>query len=242
MKTKIVITDLTRMQQGRVCLAGYDETHTCIRPVLPPPGIPEKSLVRDHKSLVFPFAVIEIDLLRPNPKPPHTEDHFFDPDSLTYIRQVQDRRSVLKWSLFDSVEKIFEQPILHKPGYYVIDCQGLRSLGTIKPANIFKITYIQGDEGNWDYHLIFYDGEDIRYRLKITDLTWQYYCRSLRSEEREPDKIAAELTEQLKKCEVYLRIGLARGWNEFPDRCYLQITGIFTFPDYLGGKHFYDFC
>jgi hypothetical protein len=78
-------------------------------------------------------------------------------------------------------------------------------------------------------------------RLVITDLTWQYYCRSLRGEERDLQKIAAELTERLKNSVVYLRIGLARGWNKFPERCYLQITGIYTFPDYLGGKNFYDF-
>jgi hypothetical protein len=40
---------------------------------------------------------------------------------------------------------------------------------------------------------------------------------------------------------LYLRIGLARGWDEQPDRCYLQITGIYTFPDYLAGKTFDDF-
>ncbi len=39
MKTQLVITDLTRMQRGKVCIAGYDATHQCIRPTLPPPGI-----------------------------------------------------------------------------------------------------------------------------------------------------------------------------------------------------------
>jgi hypothetical protein len=38
-----------------------------------------------------------------------------------------------------------------------------------------------------------------------------------------------------------LRIGLARLWEKFPDRCYLQITGIYTFPDYLRGRTFTDF-
>lgn len=240
MKTKIVVTDLTRMYQGRVCIAGYDEARHCIRPVLPPPGIAEMSLVKDHKPLAYPFTIIELDLLQPTPKPPHTEDHLFDPDSMAYIRCVQNRREVLKWSLFDSVEKIFEQPILRKPGFYVMDCQGPRSLGTIKPANIIGVKYAQDGDEAWDYRLTFYDQSDTWYRLKITDLTWQYYCRSLRGADRDPLKIAEELTRQLKKAEVYLRLGLARGWKEYPDRCFLQITGIYTFPDYLGGKNFYD--
>ena len=35
---------------------------------------------------------------------------------------------------------------------------------------------------------------------------------------------------------------LARGWQKFPERCYLQITGVYTFPDYLEGKIFTDFA
>jgi hypothetical protein len=241
MKTRLIITDLTRMNQGRVCIAGYAENHQCIRPVLPPPGIAEKSLVNDHKPMVYPFALIELTLQHPKPQPPHTEDHYFDPDSIRHIQAVQDRRTVLKWSLFQSVEEVFGQPVHHGPGFYVMDCQGARSLGTVKPTRILEAKYAQDNDGAWDYRLAFYDAKDNYYRLKITDLTWQYYCRSLRGEERDPEKIAAELTGRLKKSEVYLRIGLARGWSEYPDRCFLQITGVFTFPDYLGGKNFYDF-
>jgi hypothetical protein len=225
-----------------VCSAGYDENHHCIRPVLPPPGIAEKLLIRGNKPVVYPFALIELDLLRPKPHPPHTKDHLFDPESIVHIQPMQDRRTILKWSLFTCVEEAFEQPIHHGPGFYVMDCQGVRSLGTIKPAQILETKYAKENDGAWDYRLKFHDTKDIPYRLKITDLTWQYYCRNLRGEDRDPGKIALELTEQLKKHEVYLRIGLARGWDEFPDRCYLQITGVYTFPDYLGGKHFHDFA
>lgn len=30
---------------------------------------------------------------------------------------------------------------------------------------------------------------------------------------------------------IYLRIGLARGWVKHPDRCYLQITGVYGFAN-----------
>ena len=49
---------------------------------------------------------------------------------------------------------------------------------------------------------------------------------------------ALYLDHNLENQKVYLRIGLAHGWKKFPERCYLQITGIYTFPDYLGGKNF----
>ena len=42
---RMVITDLTRMQHGHVCIAGYDRQRNCVRPILPPPGIDETSLI-----------------------------------------------------------------------------------------------------------------------------------------------------------------------------------------------------
>ena len=43
---------------------------------------------------------------------------------------------------------------------------------------------------------------------------------------------------------VYLRIGLARPWCRFPgddETCWAQVTGVYTFPDYLNGRKFTDF-
>lgn len=54
--------------------------------------------------------------------------------------------------------------------------------------------------------------------------------------------MSRDLAKVLGASDVYLRIGLARGWDKLPDRCYLQITGIYTFPDYLGGREFVDFA
>jgi len=240
MKTQMVITDLTRMQRGRVCIAGYDKERRCIRPQLPPPGIPELSLEMDGQAIVYPFVVIELDLLEPRPQPPHTEDVNFDPYSMQYLRPAADREKILAWSLYDNVDAIFEQPVQNDHGFFVMCGQGPRSLGTIRPKAVVKVIYGPDDRGNWDYRLNFYDQTDTFYRLKIVDLTWHYYCDSLRGPESDPAAIAETLTQALRSSKVYLRIGLARGWKEYPDRCYLQITGIYTFPDYLNGKTFLD--
>ncbi len=136
---------------------------------------------------------------------------------------------------------IFEQPIQRDVGCYVIDGQGPRSLGTIQPRSLGKASYEQR-EGKWDYRLEFTDGSGATYRLKITDLAFRYYCDSQRKGGRAPDGISAQLTATFNASTVYLRIGLARGWEKYPERCYLQITGIHTFPDYLDGKTFADFA
>jgi len=240
MKTLLAITDLTRMQRGAVCIAGQTPDGHCIRPVLPPPGIPEKIIRAGNKAIVFPFAAVEVEVLKHTPRPPHTEDRLFDPRSLTCKGALSEEQKlrVLNTSLFESVADIFEQPIQHSPGFHVEDGVGPRSVGTIRPKTIHKVFYEQGEDNAWNYRLAFYDPADQYYRLKITDLTWSYYCNSRRSDDRDPAAIADELTQLIKQKTVYLRIGLSRGWARFPGRCFLQVNGIYTFPDYAGGKTF----
>ena len=242
MKTSITITELTRMYQGRVCVAGYDEQGKCIRPVLPPPGISEQSLCVNGRPQVYPFAVVEYNLTTPTPQPPHVEDYRYDPRSVRFIRVLKgsEREAILQKTLFPSVAAIFEQEVHSDMGFYVMDGQGPRSLGTIKPARISKVIYAPEQDGAWDYRLLFTDAAGSIYRLKIVDLTWHYYCDRQRGDNCEPRQIADMLTGVLRAHTVFLRIGLSRGWSKFPDRCYLQITGIHTFPDYLEGKTFAD--
>jgi hypothetical protein len=242
MRTPIVVTDLTRMQRGMVCIAGIDDAGRCIRPVLSQPGIPETALYNQGQPVIFPSARVEFFLLRPRPQPPHTEDVYFVEGSPHFIERVEDFEDVLKKSFFASVQRIFDQPIIHDPGYSVMDCAGPRSIGTIRPGKITQVIYThEAANDAWDYRLTFEDGEGEIYRLKITDLTWHYYCDSLRERHFTPDRIAEKLTEELKSKSIYLRIGLSRGWNKYPERCFLQVNGIHTFPDYLDGKIFADF-
>jgi hypothetical protein len=235
---ELMITDLTRMYGGHVCVAGYAHNWQCVR--LASPRLHELDVVADGKPIAFPAAVVECDLHENLPDPPHTEDFSFDPYSLRLVRRLDGPawQAALDRLLFDSVSGIFEQPIIDDQGRYVADGVGPRSIGTIRPRGISKATYSAGVDGTWSYRLGFYDHAGKFYQLKITDLTWNAYCDSLRAPEREPKDIAFSLTQMLKSRRVYLRIGLSRKWAKFPGRCYLQINGIYTFPDYLQGMTF----
>ena len=242
MKKALILTDLTRMQEGRVCIAGYDESGQCIRPVLPPPGIQESSLYSQGRAIIYPFAVVEFELLRPTPEPPHTEDHRYEPSTVRFIEKVEEKRKrqVLLNSTFPTVQAIFEVPIYSDVGHYVMAGQGSRSLGTLQPKRVIKAIYEQDPSGKWKYRLGFVDGGDCGYWLTVTDLAWRYYCDHNCRKGIELGDISNKLTHWLRSNAVFLRIGLARGWEKFPDRCFLQVTGVYTFPDYLEGKIFAD--
>jgi hypothetical protein len=225
MKKALVITEVTRMQAGRVCIAGYDQHGHCLRPVLPPPGIHESTLYAGPRPIIFPSAKVEFEFTQPTPQPPHTEDIRYVPASVRLIeRQSEDRwHKMLQATLSPSVAAIFEQPILTDLGYYIMDGQGPRSLGTIKPARISQVILELSPENKWQYRLRFEDGAGAAFRLTITDLAWRYYCDRQRAQGAAPAQIAEGLLRTLQTSEVYLRVGLARGWDKFPGRGFIQL-------------------
>ncbi len=243
MKTQLVITDVTRMQEGRVCIAGYDPNGECVRPVLPAPGIHERSLYARGSPIIFPFALVEFDLQKRISEPPHTEDWRYDPKSVRFIRKLDEkqRREILDETLYRDPSAIFEAPIFSDIGHYVKAGQGIRSLGTIRPQRMLNAVSEQS-EGKWRYRFEFVDESKNLYKLTVTDLSWRYYNDSERSVGHTPEETSSKLTEKLRSSEVYLRIGLARGWDKFPGLCFVQITGVYTFPDFLGDRTFADFA
>lgn len=245
MKTNLVITDLTRMQDQRVCVAGYDEQGRCVRPVLPPPGIQECSLYANGKSIIFPFASVTYDLIEHAPQPPHTEDYLFHPAAVQSggALDMDDRPAFLLRTLSPNVAAIFGQPIYADAGHYVLDGSGPRSLGTVQPSRPPQVLFQTGQDGVIKPRLAFEDEAGAHYRLAVTDLAWRYQADFFRRTENLPvEALTARMQAALQSKAVFLRIGLARGWSKHPDRCYLQVTGIHTFPDYLGGRTFADFA
>jgi hypothetical protein len=242
-KKLLVITDLTRMQEGRVCIAGYDSELSCLRPVLPPPGVLESMLSDTSGPFIFPSAQVEFDFGQPTPHPPHTEDIVFMPKSPRFVGRLHEEcwRTLLSTTQSQCVQSIFEQKIMTDHGAHVLEGHGTRSLGAVQPARVTNAVYRPRKQGKWDYRLGFVDQAGAHFELSVTDLAWRYYLDRQRVKGHAPSTIAVDMAVMLEGRTVYLRIGLARGWAEHPGECYLQITGVHTFPDYLLGLTFADY-
>lgn len=201
-------------------------------------------LFQSGKVICRPFAVVEFDLLRREPEPPHTEDWVIDPAHVKFLNLLpQERRKSLLGRLDDGgVENIFEATIHREPGCYVMAGEGSRSLGTVKAREILNIPYYPKKGGSWDYRIEFVDALGGKYRLAVTDLAFRLYLDYERIRRKASyNSISSSLLSSLRKAEVYLRVGLARKWEKYPDRCFLQVTGVYSFPDYLNGRCFADF-
>jgi hypothetical protein len=242
-----VITDVTRMAGLRVCVAGYTrkggQPESCVRPLFRYGDITEQWLF-SRIGIIRPFSVVELDLLKHEPEKPHSEDWLIEPR----LRIVQeslslDERLAFLQAIEDSaVHSIFGAEIHRDRGWFIQQGQGSRSLGTVHLASLSEVVYRQwSDSGKWAYRLAFRDAAGEEYRLTVTDLAFRLYLDALRDNGESIGGIARSVGVALGSADrVYLRIGLARGWAEYPDRCHVQITGVYSFPDYLDGKCFAD--
>ena len=249
-RASLVITDLTRMQEGHVCVAGYrwegDEAGGCVRPEFRYGSLTETWLGAGGEVVVRPFAVVELDLKEHRPEPPHTEDWIVD--ERYRVRRgmlTPEERLALLAEIDDgSVDRIFGAPVHEDRGWFVRAGEGTRSLGTVRPEGVTAVTYAPRPQvGKWHYRLTFGDANGRLYNLAVTDLAYRYYLDSLRDEGTPPALVARRVLGTLREAEhLYLRVGLARGWNDGGERrCHLQINGVYAFPDYLDGRCFADF-
>jgi len=249
---ELIITDVTRMSGDKVCVAGVDKKGNVVRPLLPyPHAICEADLYDSDTVLIRPRAVLNM-FVEPEPECelPHSEDHLWiNTNQVELLRYANDDtwKIVLERTASPSVNEIFQTP-LHKnkkttPG------DGMRSLGTIRPTSIDKFGYYHlklGETETDKYRLAFTDDAGTSFTdLPITDLSLRAYVDYLRVKGHlHPKKIRMMIEKKLAESEVWLRLGLTRPYQKSEiDRkwCYLQVTGIYTFPDYLEGKCFADF-
>jgi len=243
MKKAIVITALTRMQGGKVCIAGYDYSNKVyIRPVVPYQGIDESYLFIDERLVIKPFAIVEFELLEHTPNPPHSEDWEIDTSvNPKLIRNITDRQGFLEFIKDDSVSGIFGAPTVEQQ--YLREGEGNRSLGTVKAGSIAYVEYFEKEVGRYEYRIIFEDEARDIYDLPVTDMAFRAYCDYSRANQ-DLDYIGIKLQEMLCNREVYINLGLARAFapvEDEPPKYYILVTGVYSFPDYLEGRDYTDF-
>ena len=237
-RRQMIVTDITRMAGDRVCVGGYLEDGTAVRPIAAKSGPTEAWLRSAQGAPVTQFALVELRVSGP-PQPllaPHTEDRAIPADGHRVLRVLSEteRRDLLARSASPSVRAIFGAEIHADPqrqwGCYVRSGEGARSLGTIRAGSVRSVHYDHyAERGRWDYRLRFTDSAGEEFQLAVVDLGFRGALDILRDGGRSPDDAAALLLTALQRQTAYLRIGLARGWERHPDRCYLQVTGVYGF-------------
>jgi hypothetical protein len=229
-KETVVITDLTKMRENRVCVAGLNRKCECVRPVLPYAPITTDHLERDGKALFSPRHVLEFSFSGRKSNPPHTEDCIFDPCETRLIKVLtnEQMKRVLAKSCFGCVDEIFGESLVG--GKYLKPGSGQRSIGTVR-AKIMEI-----DLTSQRMSFVDESGQYYPHR-KITDLAFHVFASDCLESREQSDKDAAEnlLKKFQESKDMFVRVGLTRPWvnpASGVEGCWLQVTGIYSFPDY----------
>ena len=246
MQKTIVITDLTQMPNPEgVCVVGVDQHNQCIRPVLTN-GVLKRHLYIGGELVIQPRAKIKFDFHRVPIEPPHIEDLGFDPNSIVYegLCTNAEWEQVLQNSSFNTVDDIYDG--LLQEHRWVEPGANTRSIGTLSHVRVTAVKLPEWS-GKLRYRLSFIDNAGFPYdNISVSDLAFRELSYAeVKKHGRSPATVSKQITSLLTSTDrIYLRLGLARPWvnpNTGNIGCWMQVTGIYTFPDYLGGKSFADF-
>jgi hypothetical protein len=246
---ELLITDLTLMKAGRICFAGINHQGEMLRALLPPEGVYEEHIYQNGAPFIYPRAVVNLHLTAHKKlKPPHIEDATWgEVAQARLLRHAADNvwRAALNKTAFAGVEEAFGAHLNEKkwfnPG------EGERSLVTIKlnTPPTFYCRPKSDDNPELEYRVNFTDGADITYKwLPITDLTLRTYVEYMRAVEHvSPGQTSYRLSKFFEHADVYIRLGITRSYRKSSwdqPKCYLQVNGIYSFPDYLRGRTLAD--
>ena len=238
MLTTILITDLTCMHEDRVCIAGVNQDLEAIRPVMPD-HVQRSHLYLDN-GLIRPRAVLELWLETDKKiEAPHFEDKIWTYTDSRFLRLTSEENwhRILSEIAFPSVKTIFGTP-LQNERRNIRRGTGKRSLGTLKPRKIDEIYQRVGRSKTRAQFRLKFQDDNADFDFPINDFTLIRYIERLQKNGISIDYAMALLSDRFHRSETWLRVGLTRnffGWH------WIQINGIYTFPDYLAGQSFADF-
>lgn len=250
-ETDVLILDVTRMKEDKICIAGLyhepEKGYREIRPVPPFGNIHIDFLNLRSGETVEPFTVLKLKLKRQAGSPPHTEDVVFEDryaGSVKFVKKSTPEkcRKILESISSASLGEIFGEKLV--ANRFIYECEGAASLGCLAVDQV-RGPYINVKD---------YDDEKQKMEIRIglmlenkleyypvVELRLYNYVKAEVAGGKQPEDIGKDLQRRLARLSpVYLRVGLTRPWRKISDgdedprkKCYVQILGIHTFPDFL---------
>lgn len=231
----IIVTDVTNMKGGHVCIAGIDPmTGICVRPQKMVNGNRYLTYTEAKASNVQPGSIVRGDF-RPASNPPntpHIEDFFFSNFSVVGVASANDFLNVLESSSKSTIKSAFGQATNKK--WFPEDCPPKCSIATLKLNQVhaqlrFTIDHRDGQQV-LKGHILDAEGIQLQY-LPIKDRRLEDHTKDILNGDYGANKLKLFFAAQQQ---VYLRLGIGRAWapqGETPKH-WLQINGIYSFPSY----------
>ncbi len=228
---RIVVTDLTRFKnQDLLCIAGLTEDgQQCIRPLYP--TRPGYLTYAQCKGLnILPGSILDGTFTAPQHiEAPHVEDRYIS--NLSAVGSVDSAQfqSILELSSTTSIRTGFG--CATGPTDKVLTSPPPKSIITLKlNPKCFRVVQNKYDNNTIKAHLTDRDGLSLSF-LSITDLGFYVNVGQAGTRKISPEDITRFIQEQEV---LFVRLGLGRKHKSDDGRegYWMQVNGIYTFPDY----------
>jgi len=222
---------MTRMQSG-ICTAGFTRQPDAttglrwVRPVKEHDTVLLGDMTDQTGRVVECSDVVALDLKKPRPDPPHTEDWLTD-----FIYQ---RPRLLRRLEGERRARFFATHLDRAPEDVLIHHS--RSLCLVRPDEVHALFSIDPYSGKYEARIGFRLG-DLRLKransargVPVTDIKWRALGRAwLAASGSELVLDASELAARLQATDIYLALGLGRRYR---GRYWPLIVGVHVVPDY----------
>jgi hypothetical protein len=228
---QVLILAMTYMRSG-ICTAGFTtepDPVSCLQWVRPVKGYGNLLLgdmIDDNGRIVECSDVVELQLHRPHPDPPHIEDAITD---FIYHRPRLLRR------LEGEHRARFFATHLDRAPQDVLTHQS-RSLCLIKPDQLWASFALDPRSEKYEARVGFrlaniqHTRANSQRGIPVTDLKWRALGRKWLAQS--PGELAfsgPELARRLQATDIYLALGLSRGYQ---GQYWVMVIGVHTVPDY----------
>jgi hypothetical protein len=228
---QVLILAMTYMRSG-ICTAGFTTEPDpvsrlrWVRPVKEYGNVLLGDMTDDTGRVVQCSDVVELDLIKPRSEPPHTEDVITD---FVYrrprlLRRLEGERRARFFAA--NLDRAPRDVLVHQT----------RSLCLIHPDQVAARFSLDPQSGNYEARVRFRLGNlrharaDSQRGIPVTDLKWRALGRAwLRHTPGELALTGPELAERLRAADIYLALGLSRGYE---GRYWLMVVGVHVVPDY----------
>lgn len=225
----IVISHITRMEFGRICVAGIEPVSLShIRPILSQPL--KRELLRKEGGVFEIGAVVELGLVRDVGRKPEIEDRGFSLNALRYRERLKPDAfwRLLKQTSYRGLRAIFGNELERRGKTCATSVgQGVGSLGNLQPKGKPELRI----NNSGKIRIGIYDGT-FRPEVSVTDIR-------LYEKDQQTARHAVQeaIASRCKNTNVILSVGLSRPWKKEGDsaeRHWLQVNNIHFEDDPLG--------
>lgn len=223
MPERIVVLAVTKMLSG-MCTAGISQsTGKWIRPVKEFGTLRLGDLTYRDRTVMQPFDIVDLPLVKPLPRPPHIEDWScdFTRSRPTRIGQLDDRLAFLeRYSEPGSINQILNPT---------------RSLLLFEPKDIEAIFTMDNYSGKYEARLKI--PEMGSRTLPVTDIQWRALGRRMIGRNEHLSLQSDEIRTQLGAKRAFVALGLGRLYE---GRHWPLVVGVHTWPDYKSDIDYED--